>query len=221
MKRTWLIVFAALSLIGLTGLIALYLWLGSLLKAGVERIGPMVTKTPVSVEAITVSLVSGCATVTGLVVGNPHGYKAPHALSVGSVRVCVKPASLLGNPLIVTDVTVDRPAVTLEGLFGDSNLSKIQSHVQTFAGAVHSGKVQKAAAEGEARRILIKELRVTQGQVTLFVKTGLLGDRSMDMGLPDIHLREIGRETNGATPHELASAIAGSFFSSVKRAVAG
>lgn len=43
MKRTWVIVLATLGLLGLAGLIALYLWLGSLIKAGVERIGPLVT----------------------------------------------------------------------------------------------------------------------------------------------------------------------------------
>nr|MBI3611898.1 hypothetical protein [Nitrospirota bacterium] len=221
MKRTWLITLGALGLLGLAGLLVLPFWLGSFVKAGIERIGPLVTKTQVSVEAVDISLLSGCATVKGLVVGNPGGYKAPHALSVGSTRVCVAPASLFGNPLIVTDVTVEQPSVTLEGLFGDSNLSKIQSNVQALTGAGQSDKQKQASAEGGERRILIKELRVTKGHVTLFLQTGLLGDRSTGMGLPDIHLRGIGRETNGAKPDELASAIASAFFSAVKRAVAG
>ncbi|MDE3017568.1 MAG: hypothetical protein KGO52_13235 [Nitrospirota bacterium] len=219
MKRTWVIVLTALSLLGLAGLIALYLRLGSLIKAGVERIGPLVTKTPVSVDTVTISLLSGCATVTGLVVGNPSGYRTPRALSIGSTKVCVAPASLFGNPLIVTAVTVEQPVVTLEGLFGDSNLSRIQSNVHTFAGAADKGA--KTAPAGGERRILVKEFRLTKGQVTVFLKAGLLGDRSMEMGLPDVHLRDIGRETNGAKPEELASAISTAVFNAIKRAVTG
>ena len=221
MKRTWVIVPASLGLLGLAGLIALHLWLGSLIKAGVERIGPMVTKTPVSVETVAISLVSGCATVKGLVVGNPSGYRAPHALSVGSTKVCVAPASVFGNPLIVTAVTVEQPAVTLEGLFGDSNLSRIQSNAQTFAGTGAADKRAKTETTGGERRILIKEFRFTKGRVTMVLKTGLLGDRNMEMGLPEVHLRDIGRETNGAKPDELSSAISKAVFTAIKRAVAG
>jgi hypothetical protein len=221
MKRTWVIVLVTLGLLGLAGLIALYLWLGSLIKAGVERIGPLVTKTPVSVDTVTISLLSGCATVKGLVVGNPSGYRAPHALSVGSTKVCVAPASVFGNPLIVTAVTVEQPAVTLEGLFGDSNLSRIQSNVQTFARTGAADKGAKTEPAGGERRILIREFRLTKGQVTVFLKTGLLGDRSMEMGLPDVHLRDIGKDTQGAKPDELASAIAPAVFNAIKRAVTG
>ncbi len=219
MKRTWVIVLVTLGMLGLAGLIALYLWLGSLIKAGVERIGPLVTKTPVSVDTVTISLLSGCATVKGLVVGNPSGYRAPHALSIGSTKVCVAPASVFGNPLIVTAVTVEQPVVTLEGLFGDSNLSRIQSNVHTFAGAADRGA--KTEPTGGERRILIREFRLTKGQVTVFLKTGLLGDRRMELGLSDVHLRDIGKDTQGAKPEELASAIATAVFNAIKRAVAG
>ena len=40
-----------------------------------------VTSGSFSVDTVTISLLSGCATVKGLVVGNPSGYRAPHALS--------------------------------------------------------------------------------------------------------------------------------------------
>lgn len=221
MKRTWLIALTALGLLGLAGLITLSLWLGSLIKAGVERIGSLVTKTPVSVEAVTISLLSGCATIKGLAVGNPSGYRTPHALSVGSATVCVALGSVFGNPLIVTAVTVEQPAVTLEGLFGDSNLSRIQSNVQTFPGAGQANRGAKAGTAGGERRILLKAFHLTKGRVAVSLGTGLLGTRSLEMGLPDVHLRDIGRETNGARPDELSAAISKAVFGAIKRTVAG
>lgn len=220
MKRTWVIVLTALSLLGLAGLIALYLWLGSLIKAGVERIGPMVTKTPVSVDTLTISLLSGCATVNGLVIGNPPGYRAPRAISIGRVRVCVAPSSVFSNPLVVTEVTVTSPDVTVEGLFTGSNINKIRDHVQAFA-ASEKAKPSAAPAQTGSRRILIREFRLTNGHARLWLNAGPLGEGGATVGMPDVHLQNIGKETNGGKPEELASAISTAVFNAIKRAVTG
>ncbi|TAJ10066.1 MAG: hypothetical protein EPO61_04950 [Nitrospirae bacterium] len=220
MKRTWVIVLAALCLLGLTGLVTLYLWLGSLIKAGIERIGPQVTKTPVSVEAVTISLLSGCATVNGLVIGNPPGYRAPRTISIGQARVCVAPLSIFSNPLVVTEITVTSPEVTVEGMFGGSNINKIRDHVQAFA-ASEKATPEATPAQAGSRRILVREFRLSNGHTRLWLNAGPLGERGATVGMPDIHLQNIGKETNGAKPAELASAISAALFNAIKRAVTG
>jgi len=219
MKRPWMIALLTLGLIGLLSIVGLSLWLGALIKAGVERLGPHVTKTTISLEAVDVSLLSGCATVKGLVIGNPSGYRAPHAMRVGRAQICVDRASVFTTPLIVTTISLERPEITFEGMVGNSNIGTLRENIKRFTA---SGKPEAApSGSGAGKKMLIQDLRVTNGQVALFLKTGLLGDRNLTMGLPDVHLRDIGKETGGATPEELAAAILTALLNAIKQAVTG
>ena len=57
------------------------LFLGKIVKAGVERVGPKITQTTLTVDAVDLSLLTGSATVKNLVVGNP-------ARQIGWVCAC-------------------------------------------------------------------------------------------------------------------------------------
>ncbi|MEW6542714.1 MAG: hypothetical protein AB1411_03790 [Nitrospirota bacterium] len=223
MKRKWLVVLLVLGLVGLAVLVTLSLWLGSVIKTNIERLVPPMTKTTIRLQAVNLSLLTGCATIKGLVIGNPSGFHAPSSFSVETVRACVAPLSLFLNPLVVTEVSVESPDVTVEGVFsGNSNLNRIRDNVQAYAA---TGKRAKAAAAQAAdaagsRRILVKEFRLTNGRVSLWVSGGALGEQRAAIGLPDVHLRDIGKETNGARPEELSAAITTAVHHAVTRAIA-
>jgi hypothetical protein len=77
-----LLVRIAIGLVVLIVLVALgiHFFLDSAVKKGVETLGPKMTKVDVKLDSVSISLLSGSGKIKGLVVGNPEGYKTPHAI---------------------------------------------------------------------------------------------------------------------------------------------
>lgn len=221
MKRYLLIVLALLCLAGFVAVATLSLWFGRAIKAGVEEVAPQLTQTTVTLQSVDVSFFSGCAQLTGLVIGNPQGYHAPRAVSVGLARACIEPRSIFADPLVVTEITVESPDITVEGVFSGSNLAKIRDHVQASVSSGQKPKGAGAAAAAGGRRFLVKELRLTNGKVHWQMSMGSLGDRSVTLGLPEVRLQDIGRDTGGARADELASAVTTALFDAVKKSLTG
>src|SRR5262245_18686030 len=84
-------------------------FLGSIVKKGVETVGPQITKTEIKLDGATLSLLSGSGKLKGLFVGNPQGFKTPSAIKVGSVSVGVAPGSVLSDKVHVKEVRVEAP----------------------------------------------------------------------------------------------------------------
>src|SRR2546428_4039062 len=87
-------------------------FLGSIIKKGVETVGPQITRTELKLDSATLSLLSGSGKLNGLFVGNPPGFKTESAIKVGSVSVSVAPRSLFSDKIHVTQVNVQAPEIT-------------------------------------------------------------------------------------------------------------
>src|SRR3989442_6138202 len=90
-------------------------YLGAIVKKGVEKVGPTITKTEMKVDGVTVSLLSGNAKFSGLVIGNPEGFKSESAIKMGSVSATVQPSSVFSDKIVVKSVNVQGPEITFEG----------------------------------------------------------------------------------------------------------
>ncbi len=136
----WIIV--TLVLVGIVvGVIVVGTSLDGIVKKGVETFGPQITKVSVNLESVHMVLFTGSATVTGLVVGNPEGYKTPQAISVGLAEVGVNPFSILSDKIVIRTFHVISPEITFEGGLSGNNLGKIMENVnaatKTGAKSVH------------------------------------------------------------------------------------
>ena len=99
-KKILLGVGIGLLVLIVVAVIVVGLFLGKIVKAGVNTVGPKLTQTTLTVDAVDVSLLTGSATVKNLVVGNPEGYKAPNAISVGLTAVSASPMSVLSDKIV-------------------------------------------------------------------------------------------------------------------------
>ena len=70
-----IIVLMILALVAAGGLAWLYLSLGPVIKAGIEKFGPEITQTSITVESVEAWPLTGSGTIRNLVIGNPEGYK--------------------------------------------------------------------------------------------------------------------------------------------------
>src|SRR5215469_16314493 len=89
--------------------------LGDIVKAGLEKVGPKVTQTTLTVDAVNVSLLGGTAGVRGLVMGNPEGFKSPQSISVSNAAISLVPSSVLSDKVIIRSIVVSAPEITFEG----------------------------------------------------------------------------------------------------------
>ncbi|HZI30998.1 MAG TPA: hypothetical protein VFF11_01585, partial [Candidatus Binatia bacterium] len=101
-------------------------FLGDVIKAGMQTVGPKVTQTTLTVDSVNVSMLTGSAGVNGLVLGNPEGYKSANAISVGKAGVSIAPMSVLADKVVIHSVEVRDAVITFEGNpIGANNLKKI------------------------------------------------------------------------------------------------
>ena len=87
----------------------------------------------------------------------------------------------------------------------------------------HSAKTTTAAAEsedeGEGTKLVIENLIIRGGKIK--VSATLLKGKTLDASLPDIHLKDIGKEEGGASPGDVVNKIVASLKEGVGTGVAG
>jgi hypothetical protein len=221
-KKILLSIGIGLLVLIIVAVIIVGLFLGKLVKAGVERVGPKITQTTIAVDAVDLSLLTGSASVKNLVVGSPEGYKAPNAISVGLAAVSVSPMSVLSDKIVVKSVRVESPEITFEGSLSGNNLSKIMDNVNGVAknGGPESTDKTAAASSKPGKKIEVDDFLITGAKVhgTLI----LFGGKEVTIPsllLPDIHLTDLGKGPEGITPTELTRQVLNEVVSDTLKAV--
>lgn len=197
-------------LIGVGGLVAivgvsvflLIAGLDDLVKAFVEQGGSQAAKVDVRLEKAEIRLGDASATLNGLTVANPEGFESGNAFVLGSIGVVIDAESLAYDPIVIKEVVVQAPRVTYEIGPGGSNIDAIRKNVEQTSAAAVGGS---SDAAGESPRIVIEHLYLRQAAVD--VSATSIGGKSMSATLPEIHLTDIGRDENGATPAEVAAEV--------------
>jgi hypothetical protein len=186
-------------------------YLGPIIKIGMEQIGPKVTQVTIKVGSVDVGLLTGSASIKGLQVGNPQGYSAAQAISVGTIAVKLDPLSITSSKIVVQSIHVESPEITFEGGLSRNNLTKIQDNVNsvTQSGSPASTNTAAGTSSKPAPKIEVDDFLITGAKVHL----DLTGIGNKDISLPDIHLTNLGKDSDGLTPAELTSAVMGAVSS--------
>jgi len=194
-------------------------FLGTIVKTGMETVGPKITQVSIKVDAVNLSLLTGSARVKGLVVGNPEGYKTPQAISVGSAAVGVNPFSVLSDKIVVRSVRVEAAEITFEGGLGGNNLSKIMQNVNagSKSGGPASTNTTARAGNEPGRKIEVDDFLITGAMVHVNL-TGMSG-KEMTLPLPDIHLTNLGKGNAGITATDLTRRVLGAITTATIKVV--
>ena len=81
--------------------------LGPIIEKAVNTYGPQITKTEVNLKDVGISIFSAEATLKDFRLGNPKGFKSPHAVRVGKIYVDVDEGSLTGDTIIIDPAFVN------------------------------------------------------------------------------------------------------------------
>lgn len=189
---------AALSLLVVAAAVA-WLWfsnpLNSLVKAAIEKFGSEMIQAQVSVGKVELSPTDGKGTLSRLSVGNPKGFKTGHAFNAGQIELALEPASLAEDVILIHRIHIESPDISYEKNDGGTNFDAIQRNVEHYLGA---NKKQQADKEAP-KKMIIESLVIRNAKVNY---NGML-----DLKLPDIELRNIGKKSGGATSAQVTRAI--------------
>lgn len=194
-------VVAVLVVLVIAGMGLLFSNLDGLVKTAIEKAGTEVAGSKVSVGEVKISLGEGTATITGLSVANPAGFKEPTAFRLGQVSVTLDAGSVTGNPVVIKTISVVDPAITYEMGDKGSNIDALQRHVQSKTGGGASGPAKAQPAGGDEKKLVIDRLSVTNGTVTLASPIPAVKGSAK---LGDIVLTGIGRDSGGASAADVA-----------------
>ncbi len=178
-------------------LVVLYLTAGIWLKTAVSTLVPQMTKTSASLEKADISLFRGYLSLKGFKIANPTGFTNPNAFELGEISVRFEPKSLLTSKIIITEVKIDGTKVDAElSKTGNMNLVVLNNNVQEYLGNSVPTKPedikkveQKQPAKESGKAVVIKDLSITNSDL----KFAVLG-QGMQVGLPDIHEKNIGEK---------------------------
>ena len=189
-----IVVVVAIIIFGLSNL-------GPIIKRAVNSYGPQITKTELHVADVGVSIFSGEAKIKRFFLGNPAGFKTPSAMKVGSVLVNVDEKSLTSDTIVIDRIEVISPEITYEKKGVIDNFNTILKNV-TKTSSSEKGATKESEKQGPGKKLIIRDFIVKQGKVNLELSVYGRGDKKISATLPDIHLKDIGKNKNGVSPAE-------------------
>lgn len=176
--------------------------LNSLVAKAIEKAGGDVTQTSVAVSGVDISLRDGRATIAGLRVASPGGYRERTAFALDDVTVDIDVQSVRREPIVLEEIRVRAPVVRAElTKTGASNVDDLRKRVQAHASRL-AGPGGRSAKP--AKRIRIERFVFEQGRIELDASALGLEKRTLD--LPEIRLTDIGGR-DGVPPEEIAKVI--------------
>lgn len=195
--------------------------LGLTIQAAIEKNAAAATGTRVAISRVEVSLFTGTCIISGLTVSNPPGFNTPYALSLGTITIHAKTASLLeailaasklynpGHPIVIDAMNIDRPHIHYQVDIGGKPLSLASLGLGTSNLAIlqHDTQVRSAAAPetGTGPKEIIKDITITNGGIS--ISTSLIKGPHLVEKLAPIHLTGIGAATGGVTTGQLCEQV--------------
>ena len=192
------------------GLYALTSNLDSIVKAAVEEGGSRVTQVQVQLDRASIDITNARGGLFGLTVANPPGFKTQRALKFGAIGLELGSGSTT-SLLIIDKVVIDNPEITYEIGAKSTNVDVLKKNIDGFiastpkaaqSGGSSSSGTGASGQDSAAPKLIIRDLYINGGKVN--VSASLMLGKTLTAKLDDIHLKDIGKKSGGATAGEVA-----------------
>ncbi len=131
---------------------------------------------------------------------NSQGWSDANLCSLGKVHVDVQPFSILGDHIVVNEITIEAPEFNYETRRVASNVTDLLKNIGEATGAKNAP--QATTKSGKPIKFEVKRLRLNNGWVRLGV-----GPAALKLPMPPIALDNLGTSEGGITPEQLAFAV--------------
>lgn len=199
------------------------LFLGPLVKTAVEKGAPPMLGVPVTLDKPGINLLAGNINLKNLVVGNPEGYKTDYAFKLGQFKIDMDMGTLGSDTMVIKDILIDGPEIIWEAGLGNSNIGTILDNLKKKQPA-EKAEEEKEEPEKEEKeggtKVQIDSLVISNIKLKFSAK--LMGGHAATIPLPDIRLKDIGKEEEGgASIVDVLSKVMGAIADAAGAAIAG
>ena len=198
----------------------------NIVKTVVHKYGSEVTGTEVNLGGFKLDLMNGKVEISDLTVANPENYSLPHAMSVGKVAVQVDIKSILSDTIVIKNVEIEKPQISYEMLsLKQNNISQLMNNIKKNTASDEKSEPKKEEKKENtesttkaAKKVIVEHLAVSGGQVN--VAAALAGKKAeSSVSLPNIEMKDIGKEKSGAKVKEVISNVLNKIFDTAYQAV--
>lgn len=196
---------AVVAAIIIGALVYVYSSLDSIVKAAVESIASDMTQTEVTLNEVEISPTTGEGALRGFRMTNPEGYQSDKAFQFDEISVKIDVTSLTEDVVRINEIRITAPNITYELGKDGSNIDTINKNAQGYSAGDGDDSAEESGGEGP--EFIVEHLYLNDGEVN--ITGGPLGDKEVGTALPDIHLTDIGKNDNGASPAEIIQAALG------------
>lgn len=190
---------------------------GIIIKNAVNRVGPIAMGVPVTLEKAVFQPFSGRIHLTGLIVGNPEGFKTSSLFSLGDVEIVLDLRSLLKDTLIIRRIAVVAPHITYERGLLASNFSTLLKQLEGDSEKISAEPKGKNKEQG--KKVIIEELIVTDP--ALNVSMTVAGGAAIPIKLGNVELKDVGKDGGGVKISDALKIVFSVITSNIENAVMG
>jgi hypothetical protein len=184
--------------------------LDGLVKDAIANYGSAMTQAKVKVDEVKIAPIDGKGTLGNLVIGNPAGFKTPHAMKLGRIEVDIDIASITRDVIVIRRIAIIAPEINYELGSAMTNFDAIQKNIASYLGSADNKK------KG-GTKLIVEELTIRQAKAQ--ASAALMGAKTVSVTLPDITLRNLGKARGGMTPGELGQQVAAALTTKLASAV--
>ncbi|GAB4172430.1 MAG: hypothetical protein Tsb0017_22760 [Geothermobacteraceae bacterium] len=180
-------------------------YVDTLAKKAIEYGGTEALGVATRLDKISLSFLGGKADLNQLVIDNPRGFSSDRFFVLGEGRVAVSPGSLLEDTIVIPDIRLAHIRMNLEQKDKSNNIEPLLARARAAGGAGSSqgsaGKADEAGKKLVVDRFVIEDVQVA-------AQLAFLGDSSkVNLVLPRIELKNLGRDKGGMTMPELIQTV--------------
>jgi len=206
-------------LVGLitAAIVTIYLSLGSMITDMIETNGTEMLGTAVTVEDVEVRPFDGYLTVRGLKIKNPREFNAESIFTLTEMTVLVDTATLRSDLITIHQLSLVEPRIYYELEFPEgNNLATIGRNIDAYTKKQEgSAQVEDDDMEPAPNAVAPSDSTEPKLVITKFemLRAELMSGTNVRspslQKFPDFHIENVGAETGGATPAEVAGYILG------------
>jgi hypothetical protein len=185
----------------------------SLIVKAIEKYGSAMTQAKVGVGTVKIAPADGKGIIGDLVIGNPPGFKTAHAMKLGRIDVDIDIASVTKDVIVIRRIAIIAPDISYEKGSSMTNFDAIQKNIASYLGpSGNKGNEQKGG-----KKLIVEELTIRQAKAQ--ASAAFLNGKTVSVALPDITMRNLGKNRGGITPGELGQEVTGALIARLGSAV--
>ena len=173
--------------IGTLGALVVSFSIDGMVKSELEDTTSRMMNTSVEVDDVSISLLDGSGTISGITIHNPEGFSDRPAVQLQQIYIKLKVTSLLADTVIANKVEVQSPELYFEQKASGNNFDALTSNME--------------GTSSSDTNLIVGYLLVENGTVTLTADIGK--EESVKAEFSAIEIEGIGRRGNNAMEQTL------------------